>query len=446
MARRGVFAALMALAATSHVLASWTVTYRNAVSLSVGPVPGITELSGVTYLGPSTGGLQRFAAVQDDGSGLVTFDVSLAANGSLLSAVAVSELNLQGGLDDNDHEGVAFTNAARNSVFVAEERTPDLSEYSLATGNRVQSVELPAVYDNVRNNLGLESLTRAPDGRTMWTANEEALSVDGPISNASHGTYVRLLRMDVDGADVTVGPQFAYLVDAVHGSDPNKSGLSDLVVLPDDTLITLERSRVDSGSPLNLNRIFQVDVTNATDVGAAPYDAGLVGQMFMPAGKTSLWSGPVGTAVGVNMEGLALGPQLASGNWLLLGVADNGGSGSNQIITFELSLTGCSLAGDYNCNGTVGEEDYKLWRSTFGSTLATAADGNGNGTVDAADYTVWRDSFTAFLGSSGAADLSSGARLAVPEPGAACLLLIGVLLASRGAGTVARRRSAHDRW
>jgi hypothetical protein len=168
--------------------------------------------------------------------------------------------------------------------------------------------------------------------------------------------------------------------------------------------------------------------------------------MFMPAGKTSLWSGPVGTAVGVNMEGLALGPQLASGNWLLLGVADNGGSGSNQIITFELSLTGCSLAGDYNCNGTVGEEDYKLWRSTFGSTLATAADGNGNGTVDAADYTVWRDSFTAFLGSSGAADLSSGARLAVPEPGAACLLLIGVLLASRGAGTVARRRSAHDRW
>lgn len=438
--RHHIFACLLVLAAVSNLEAGWTVTYRNAVPLYAGATPGITELSGVTYFGPVGGGAERFGAVQDDGSGLVTFDVTVAADGTLMSAVAANQLNLQGGLGTNDHEGVAYTNPARHSVFVTEERTPDLSEYSLATGNRINTVDLPAVFDNVRTNLGLESLARSPDGQTMWTGNEEALSIDGPTSSDTHGTYVRLLRMDDDGASVTVGPQFAYLVDPVHGSDPNKSGLSDLVVLPDDTLIALERSRVDSGLPLNLNRIYQVDVAGATDVSAAPYVSGLAGESFTVAGKTSLWSGAVGSIIGANLEGLALGPQLASGNWLLLGVVDNGGSGANPIVSFELSLAGCSLAGDYNCNGTVGEEDYKLWRATFGSTLATTADGNGNLIVDAADYALWRDNFGASLGSGAAAGSPSNAQATLPEPTSLVSLCIGVLLAGRGAGNVARRR------
>ena len=430
MPHRGLFALLFVLCVGPPAMAGWSVTYRNGVTLSAGAVPGIRELSGVTYLGPAGGGLERFAAVQDDGSGLVRFDVALAADGSILSAVAANELSLQHLLFSDDYEGVAFTNAARNSVFVVEERTPDLGEYSLATGQRIGTVALPAVYDYVRSNLGLESLTRAPDGRTMWMANEEALSVDGPISNQSHGTYVRLLRMDDDGANVTVGPQFAYQVEPNHSSNPDKSGLTDLVVLPDDTLLTLERSRGNASSPANLSRIFEVDFTNATDVSGAPYATGLIGQSFTPAGKSLLFSGPVGTIAGVNMEGLALGPQLANGNWLLLGVADNGGSGSNPIMTFELSLTGCELTGDYNCDGAVGEEDYKLWRGTFGSTLATAADGNSNGVVDAADYTIWRDSLSETLGSGAAADSTSSDDHAIPEPGAASLLAIGIALAA----------------
>jgi hypothetical protein len=47
-------------------------------------------------------------------------------------------------------------------------------------------------------------------------------------------------------------------------------------------------------------------------------------------------------------------------------------------------------SGDYDGNGTVGNEDYDLWRANFGTTAA-AADGNGNGVVDAADYVLWRD-------------------------------------------------------
>jgi hypothetical protein len=47
--------------------------------------------------------------------------------------------------------------------------------------------------------------------------------------------------------------------------------------------------------------------------------------------------------------------------------------------------------GDYNLDGLINQDDYGLWRSTFGQVGANlAADGNRDGIVDAADYAVWR--------------------------------------------------------
>jgi len=53
------------------------------------------------------------------------------------------------------------------------------------------------------------------------------------------------------------------------------------------------------------------------------------------------------------------------------------------------------IAGDYNIDGVVDQDDHLVWRSTFGSNLLLAADGNGNGIVDAADYVVWRKNLPA---------------------------------------------------
>jgi len=72
--------------------------------------------------------------------------------------------------------------------------------------------------------------------------------------------------------------------------------------------------------------------------------------------------------------------------------------------------------GDYSGNGTVGPEDYNIWKADFGTSFA-AADGNGNGVVDAADYTIWRN----HLG-----EMAQGGGLAaVPEPGSG--LFVGTL-------------------
>jgi len=86
--------------------------------------------------------------------------------------------------------------------------------------------------------------------------------------------------------------------------------------------------------------------------------------------------------------------------------------------------------GDYSGNGTVGPEDYDVWKDDFGSTTLLAADGNGNGIVDAADYTVWRDHLGLVLGSGSAG--ASPSLVSVPEPAAAALWAIGSVFVAVG--------------
>jgi hypothetical protein len=59
------------------------------------------------------------------------------------------------------------------------------------------------------------------------------------------------------------------------------------------------------------------------------------------------------------------------------------------------------LPGDYDESGTVGQEDYLVWRANFGSTTTLAADGNGDGIINAADYVLWRNIFQATAAMSG---------------------------------------------
>ena len=53
------------------------------------------------------------------------------------------------------------------------------------------------------------------------------------------------------------------------------------------------------------------------------------------------------------------------------------------------------IAGDYDIDGDVDNNDYGVWRANFGSNLLLAADGNKNGVVDSADYVVWRNAMSA---------------------------------------------------
>ncbi len=57
------------------------------------------------------------------------------------------------------------------------------------------------------------------------------------------------------------------------------------------------------------------------------------------------------------------------------------------------------LPGDYDRNGRVDQNDYGVWRASYGNLVepGAGADGNRNGAVDTADYVLWRKNWsTAF--------------------------------------------------
>ena len=231
----------------------------------------ITGLSGVAWCGQ-----MRFVAVMDNSNHLVYIDVLFKDDGSIDKAVVAGGFSVP---TARDYEGIAYTGPQRMSVFLSNEATPPppaLYEYSLGpSAALLQTVKMPPVFVHQVDNRGLESLTRRADGREMWTANEEALTVDGPASTTSAGSLVRLVRFSVDGNTLTPAQQYAYRVEPIHRGVGQAfcSGLSDMVDLPDGTLLTLERSAIE-GLPTFETRIFQVDFAGATDVsqGRSPTD------------------------------------------------------------------------------------------------------------------------------------------------------------------------------
>ena len=193
---------------------------------------------------------------------------------------------------------------------------------------------------------------------------------------------MRLQRFSYDAAGIlTLGPQYAYAVDPIHiGTSTDsrtRSGVVDLVALPDSSLLVLERSLGISGVVFGVplyqyeDRIYRVTFAGATDISQSPLNSGLIGQSYTPVSKTLLWKGQVGGGLGQNMEGLALGPQLPGGDWSLLGVVDNSGgsdplSAANTLAAFSLAP---SIAGDFNGDGLVDSADYVVWAKEPGHNL-----------------------------------------------------------------------------
>ncbi len=133
-------------------------------------------------------------------------------------------------------------------------------------------------------------------------------------------------------------------------------------------------------------------------------------------------SGAADGSSGQNLEGLALGPRLANGNWALLGVVDDGDSlSSNTIVSFELSA---NLSADFDEDGDKDGADFLAWQSNFGLTSgATKAQGDAdnNGAVDAVDLGIWETQY-------GTVSLLS-AITTVPEPTTSALALAALCLA-----------------
>lgn len=315
------------------------------------------ELSGLARL---TG--NRYVSVGDDHATLHFLDIEVDPQTGRVRSVTFGQpvplLDPEGRpLPERavgaDREDVAY-DPVRGTVWIADERDsgdpsrPSLVEVDPESGREVDRIvpdtEGPlSVYDSIRRNYGFESLGRDEDGESMWTANEEALTMDGPLASPSSGTIVRLQEIDEEDGPAR---QIPYVTDATTypikfppgavGED--RSGLSALLPLDEDRLLVLERGLVGSASGLGefRIRIYLADVEDATDVSAETFRTGLAGRTdWEPARKTLLFERRFGLPVS-NFEGMAFGPRLANGERSVLLIADNGGGSWQSVYALRL--------------------------------------------------------------------------------------------------------------
>ncbi len=295
-------------------------------------------MSGIGYAGGT-----QFYAVNDSGGVMQPATISVdPSDGSINSASFSSDVHL----GCSDLEGIDY-NAAHNSVFVSDETGATVQEYTLA-GSNLSIAPVPHVFRGYRGNRSLESVTIRGNGLEMWTCNEEALYNtnstpvidDGPASTENNGTTVRLQRFTRSNVhdDWVADGQWAYLTEPWGGdsglTDAELSGVSDLCVLPDGTLLVLERRL--NGSALALeNHIFQVDFSGATDVSSI---TSLNGATYTRVSKTLLWDDSFSSTY--NFEGLCLGPRLNGDALSLIMIADGDGDQDNGL--YALKMTGLS--------------------------------------------------------------------------------------------------------
>ena len=176
------------------------------------------------------------------------------------------------------------------------------------------------------------------------------------------GVYNRIVKFD--NATGNAVAQYAY---KMEGSTQGR-GISALVAINDHQFMVLERNNrgvgVDSDLSSPNKKVFQIDIAGATDVSAINLHTAAAGS-FTAVSKISTAlvdlaaNTPfLGNRSPEKWEGLAVGPQLNDGSFLLLAGTDNdysitqNGSGTQLEVLFN-STTGqrivCDIGSLTNC-------------------------------------------------------------------------------------------------
>lgn len=278
---------------------------------------GATDFSGLTWAGGND-----WFTVSDKVRAIFPMSIALdPASGKIIGASIGTPVPVKTKLAD--FEGIAFV-PGKQRAYVSCETGDGIFGFDLKK-RTVIPVAVPPIFSKARNNKSLESLTYDSTVGNFWTANEEALKCDGPMSGSERGTVVRLQRFD--GAFRPTG-QFAYVTEpSTYRAHGGGTGVSDLALLPNGELLVLERVVGTFGLSV---KIFRTELGGATDISEVP---ALEGGEYKPAAKTLIFSRATLTN---NFEGIALGPQLADGWRSLVLIADSGGGTTHLLIPLRI--------------------------------------------------------------------------------------------------------------
>ena len=221
---------------------------------------------------------------------------------------------------------------------------PGVYEISTA-GQYIDSFALPAQFrmqatDNgPRRNGVFEGLGFTPGYRYMYVSLEEPRYEDGPRADVRDTTaWTRLIKYDNNTREPIA--QYAYKLEPVaHPASPANAfkvnGISDIMVLADHKMLTIERS-FSTGVKDCTIKVFVTDVSAATDISTV--NSLQTNPRFKPATKKLLLDFvSLGKYID-NIEGVTFGPVLPNGHQSLVFVADNNFSATeeSQFFVFEI--------------------------------------------------------------------------------------------------------------
>jgi hypothetical protein len=325
----------------------------------------VGELSGLTY-DPRRG---VYYAVSDDRSvaRVYTLRIDLGTRGIedvrvIGMTVLDSDIGAPGiqphARDDSDLEEIVLL--PNGQLVITSERdrnnAPWIRRFT-ADGTLLGELPIPAkfwpatetdaagmsvIVRGTRRNLAFEAMALSPDGSTLFVANEQALTQDGPASTPDEGTNVRILRYDLRGAP-RPGSEVVYRTERIFArpapaTAAADNGVSAMVwirhlLAPFDLLVMERAFAAGSGNDVSL---FGVSLAGGQDVSgldALPFP--FAGRM---AAKTLLLNLRQAGISPDNLEAMALGPRLPNGNPSLLLMSDDNLSPEqrNQFLLFEL--------------------------------------------------------------------------------------------------------------
>ncbi len=304
---------------------------------------GANGCGGITYSGE--GGLFYVLQDHDDNDGYakiypLTIGIN-SATGAIESQTLGAAVTPAG---CRNSEGLA-RDPLSGALWISDEwEPPSIAEFALDGTATGRTAPVPAVQrEHLRSNLSLESLTISPDGLTMWTANEQALTCDGESSsgNTTVSTVVRLTRFTRTTAQDgwTAAGEWAYACDPCADTISAQSGLSGLCALPDGSLLALEREvSTATWGRCRIYRITTGALAAATEVSGV---SALTNAQFTAVEKGSPLIDFHGTDKDnmIVYEGIALGPQLSDGSYGVYLVSDGGATTTKTVLGFTVTAT-----------------------------------------------------------------------------------------------------------
>lgn len=404
--------------------------------------PNRNEWWGLSDRGPGGGTIpydtrvQRFTLDVDANTGAISnFKVVQTVKfarpgGAAFDGIAPSPTGTLG--NALDPEGFAV-NPTTGHFYVSDEYGPSLYEFD-RNGTFVKAFTTPAALvpttggtadyagtantTGRRSNRGFEGLAISPDGTKVYAMLQSAMANEG----GADGVMNRIVAFDTSTHEA-IG-QYAYRMDTASQG----RGISALVALNDSQFMVLERNNRGLGSG-NLaspdKRVYTIDITGADDVSTTALSNAFAGTTVTKGGVLidldANALAELNGKVPEKWEGLAVGPKLADGSYLVLAGTDN-----DYSVTQNGGGTQFDVYSDYTSPAN------DIWCPLDSTTGCTKADGVTPATLTAAFKQI-PGVLHAYKAS--AADLA-GYTAPVPEPSTWALMGLGLA----GLGWVARRK------